>query len=183
MKIPILLAALVLPLPLRAQISADQATLARVEPIAANWLEWRTRSEDMESAFRAKAAASDNPGYYQGCPDWIDQAVVNSRRRFNDWLSSKTSSWRAQVTAGIMTPDESERRTSYAQRIYRVRLLTLYGNLVPRTIDSCVDEAKGGPGRVWAGPAWSIAASKNDLETAEYELVRESGLGDEAFTH
>lgn len=176
----LILALLAAPLSSRAQTSPAE-TLARVERAASSWMDWRIRAAQMESDFMDNAIRSSTDARpFAACLSSFDGYETRNVRRVDDWRGVELARWRGEAAAGTLSRDEADRRISYVDRLYRLRMLRFYGNLMPRSIDTCSVGVDGkSNGRLLAGPGWAIAFSEADLKAAEFELVERSGLAAE----
>jgi hypothetical protein len=175
----LILALLAAPIPSRAQTSAE--TLARVEREASSWIDWSIRAADMESAFVDGATRNmQDPKPSMQCLANFDQDEVTTVRRYNEWRGERLARWRSQAAVGAISKDEAERRASYVERLYKLRMLRVYAYLWPGSIDTCSLDADGRPnGRFLAGPGWAMFATKAYFDAAEQELIRRSGFSEE----
>lgn len=180
----LLLALLVAPISSQA-LSPQDAALVRVEQEATRWTDWQPRAAEMESAYANDAIKnSAAPGRILNCLSSVDKIKAMAERRMSEWRNSRVAAWNAQAAAGTIATDEAARRAGFADRLFRMRMLLLYGNLVPRTIDECANGEDSRADEQLSAGAWALAASKKDFNLAEKELVRISGLSEEdAYPH
>lgn len=167
-------------------IAPQDLALITVEQAATHLNDCRLRAAQMESAFVDNAARkSSDPDGLLRCVAELDQFEAKKEREFREWHDSKIAAWNAQAVAGSITADEAERRAGFVDRIFQVRMLLLCGAYVPDQLDACSEGRDGKPnGRYLAGPQWGFAASYEDIELAQKELIRLSGLSrEDVFVH
>lgn len=98
------------------------------------------------------------------------------------------------VQAGIIdvareTIRESERpssarldRENAAIELYEVRMLTVYGNMVPRILDEAFTDRRGvNYGREYCGPEWAIVLTWDEMVEYSRSLKRRAGLTDAQY--
>lgn len=73
-------------------------------------------------------------------------------------------------------------RERAAVELYEVRMLAVYGNMIPRVLDEAFVDRRGvNYGREYCGPEWAIALTWDELVEYSRELKRRTGLTDAQY--
>lgn len=161
-----------------ADLPPEEIALIRIEQKATAWQDWQVRSTQMENAYVQEAAAASNDRSIY-CFTQNDRAEVVLERNLRDWRESRLASWKAQAAAGTITEDESDRRAGFLDRLFKLRMLWVYGSMSPRIIQFCSDGDDEHAESHAADSKWGIAAFEKDFWLADKELRRISGLSEE----
>lgn len=167
-----------LALPVTAHAQAATRTTAQVEALAAHWQDVQAETSRMDTEFRANIRR-DSPDQADGVlkqldGDWAYRAKIV--RGLQDWRSSLSARYRAQAVAGIMESSEAQRRVDYIERLFRLRMLQIYGNLTPLAFTEATDSDGNAVGNRWIGPSWRVAVELSDVRQAYQDLEAQSGI-------
>ena len=80
-----------------------------------------------------------------------------------------------QFSEKKISQDERLRKSESVSKLIQLRMLYIYGNLVPNILDQFCD-IDGVTGRAWAGPEWQIHLGKEDFETISKEYKAPLGI-------
>lgn len=181
----LLAAALLLPSVAPAQVvRVAWGGNSRIEAKAADWRELRSAARRATAAIRA-SARDEGGADLEGVLARLDEAwdlcgrIETREMLHRDALAARL---RAQATAGALTADEAARRLDYVDRVARVHMLLLYGNIMPRILDETwVDREQRPIGHRWAGPDWAVAVAQEQVTETLKALIAESGMAPADF--
>jgi len=81
-----------------------------------------------------------------------------------------------KFSEGKISQYERNRRTGIVSKIFKIRMLFIYGSMMPRILDECVIEDGRQTGRLYAGTDWEIVFTQEEMKSLHDEYRNLSGF-------
>ena len=157
----------------------DAARREELEKAQPAWTETKARARRMSDAFLDNVKKSPNQAKFQKHIEktWELFDAIETRE------TSRRSRLRTKLqllrTDGKITAAESRRRSEALDKVYRNRMLFIYGGSLPRILDEAVTDARGNRiGRQYAGPEWRIEITEDEFRELAESYNRACGFSE-----
>lgn len=168
--------AVVLAAPAAAQMKPERRT--QLESRLPQWQDVKAQEKRAVDTFLATIEKSPNTYNVSGFRASVDEALkhcanieATERARF---IKLKTR-MDEDVRNGKMSLEEWNRRSTALTRLAHIRVLYVWGNLLPRILDEAPSNA-GVKGRTLAGPDWEIVLTEDEMKELHADYKRECGF-------
>lgn len=161
-----------------AQTAVDETVSperkAAIEGLLPLWPGTKAKSERMAAVFRTNATAATgtdpNPQLIKIAELWTSIEKQELSR-----LTSLKTSLDAQEADGTIDTKQRQARYAALTKTFQLKMLYLYGNMVPRIIDEFVVK-DGVPGRRFAGAEWGLELTNGEFYSLLHVYADETGF-------
>jgi hypothetical protein len=175
------LAALAPALPAASQTTVSDQRRAQIEAQAARWPEAKARALRGFQAMSAAIAADSRLDHarFQSHIDEAWEAALRIEAR--EQRRRELLEVRLEAENGGVPTGEQARRSRALSRLFELRMLFTYGNLMPRIMDETVTEDGRQAGRALAGPDWQIDISQDEMRALHQGVRDATGFPSDAL--
>lgn len=160
------------------QISPERRS--QIESRMSRWQDVKSQSRRMLDTYKENMARDTRfngvaygPKIEKAWPT-ILKAEDSERGRFLKLRGVLDRDYRAAKLAA----EDWNLRTSAVNKLENLRMLYLYGNMLPRIIDQTTEDA-GFKGRELAGPDWELVLTEDEYKAVEDGYKKDSGFSKE----
>lgn len=163
-----------------AQTSLPSERRIQIESRASRWQEVKSKARRTKNEFLSTIAQDSRFDYrsFQGpiAEAWsICEGIEQTERNRQEHLSRLLDE---ELSKGEISLGERVRRGGIVAKIFQIRMLFTYGNLMPRILDEST-AASGQQGRLFAGPEWEVVLSQEEMNNLHGEYRKLSGFSSE----
>lgn len=138
---------------------------AQIDGLASRWPEVKARASRAQDALLARVAADpafDAASYRSSLAEaWrLVEKMEESERGRAAVLNGRLHE---EVAGGAITEGERTRRSNAVARLFQLRMLFAYGNLMPRILDESVTVDGRQVGRDYAGADWRLEFTEDEM--------------------
>ncbi len=153
-----------------AQNSLTRERRIEIESLLPQWQEAKSKAALTRDVFLS-GIAQDSRLNYESFRSHIEKAwsfcegierMEDSRQQYLSKLLHD------EFSKGSISADEWLRRTDLVSKIFQIRMLFTYGNLMPRILDEATEQT-GKQGRFYAGPGWGILLNQEEMRNLHKE--------------
>lgn len=170
------LALAVLPAAPASALSGSRREDIRI--MSSGWTTYRNSAMRMMNAFPVLAAKDGATGDLHG----LMREVRSLTAEIEDVQAGIFDVAREAIRASEPPSAARLDREQAAVELYEVRMLTVYGNMIPRVLDETFTDRRGvNYGREYCGPEWAIALTWDEMVEYSRDLKRRTGLTDAQY--
>ncbi len=137
---------------------------ADIDLKAADWISWKSRAYRMSAVFLGNVVRQ---GYDRRDSNALMVKIQKLMNQVEETQYAAKDMALEQIRAGSAPSPERLARENEIEKAFEIRVLTVYGNMLPRILDEWYKDPQGrNDGRRLAGPEWALALAFDECAPA-----------------
>lgn len=175
-----------MPIPIDEETSQDDKPIdpkrkAKIEALLSDWAGQKSKAEKMVTLF-LKNIKERSEFNYDDFKSHLDKAMSLSadiEKREQKRLKKMKGVLDELLSSGRISAQEKEKREKALTAIIQLRMLYVYGNLLPRILDESVVINGQRSGKQFAGSDWKIQVTEEEFKKLQSDYISASGFSKE----
>ncbi len=161
-----------------AQAAMSPARRAEIDAQVSQWTEAKARGRRATDALLARIAADrayDAASFRKAMADtWrMLEGLEQGERRRQQKLEERLAT---TASLGIISGTERAVRSEAVDRLFQLRMLSVYGDILPRILDESVRVNNRDIGRHYAGADWRQVLTEDEMRLVHVDYRAATGL-------